>query len=209
MKLLVIGATGGLGRHVVDQAVQRGHDVTVFVRDAARTGASAGRVQVVVGDATADDDALAAAVRGQDVVISALGVGSSFKPDGLIAKSAPRIVRAMEREGVRRLIFTSAFGVGGSYGGAPLIARIFFRTLLRRIYADKAAGEPAVRDSTLDWTLVYPTKFTNGPRTGRYRAGEHLELRGLISVSRADVADFLLTEAEAPKYVRKVVLISD
>jgi putative NADH-flavin reductase len=82
------------------------------------------------------------------------------------------------------------------------------RLLFRDLYGDKAAGEGALQRSGLDWTLVYPTTLTNGPRTGHYRAGERLALRGLPRISRADVADFLLTQLEDRTYLKKGVLIS-
>ena len=208
MKILVLGATGALGREVVAQALKRGHDVTVFVRDPRRLTTPTDRLRVLVGDVLDDGDALTAAVHGQDVVISALGIGKALKPAGLIAGSVPRILRAMERESVRRLVFTSAFGVGETYHDAPFIPRIIFRTLLRRMYADKAAGEVELRRSPLDWTIVYPTRMTDGPATGQYRDGERLTLRGSLTISRADAADFLLAEAEDSAYVRTVVLIS-
>ena len=86
------------------------------------------KLRIVVGDATVDDQALGEAVRGQDAVISSLGVGGSFKPAGLIARSAPRIVRAMEQHRVNRLIFTSAFGVDDTWRDTPLVPRMFIRT---------------------------------------------------------------------------------
>jgi putative NADH-flavin reductase len=157
---------------------------------------------------TDDGQALAAAVRGQEVVISTLGVGNSLKSHGLIARSAPAIVRAMESQGVRRLIFTSAYGVGATRRDVPLLPRILMRLLFRDLYADKEAGEEDLRRSGLDWTLVYPVTLTSGPRTGRYRIGERLTLHGFPRISRADVADFILTQIEDRTYVRKGVLIS-
>lgn len=83
---------------------------------------------MLAGNLTSGDPALAAAVRGQDAVISALGVGKSFKSCALIEESMSHLVRAMEGEGVRRLIFTSAFGVGDTYRDVPLVPRIFIRS---------------------------------------------------------------------------------
>jgi putative NADH-flavin reductase len=206
-KLLILGATGGTGRHVVSRALDAGHEVTVFVRHPDGL-IGHGRVRVITGDVRTDGNALAGAVRGQDAVISALGMGRSFNPHGLIQTSMPLIVGAMGREGVKRLIFTSAFGVGETFRDVPPVPRIFIRTLLRNIYADKLAGEAVLRRSTLDWTLVYPAGLTNKPATGRYRVGERLELRGLPTISREDLAQFLVTQVDDPKFVRKGVLIA-
>jgi putative NADH-flavin reductase len=86
--VLVLGATGGTGQHVVTQGLQHGHAVTVLVRNPGRMSVASDRLRVVTGSLT-DGDALATAMRGQDAVISALGVGKSFDPRGLIADSVP------------------------------------------------------------------------------------------------------------------------
>src|SRR5512134_2043000 len=123
-KVLVLGATGGTGREVVSRALAQGHDVTALVRDPERLPVRSDRLRVVVGSVIDDDGPLTVAMHGQDVVISALGVGKSLKSSGLIAHSAPAIVRAMERSGVRRLIFTSAYGVGATWTDVPTMPRI-------------------------------------------------------------------------------------
>ena len=163
---------------------------------------------MLTGDVTDEGRRILEAVRGQDVVISALGVGKSLKSGGLIARSVPVIVRAMESQGVRRLIFTSAYGVGSTRRDVPLLPGTLMRLLLRDVYDDKDAGEEILRRSGLDWTLVYPVTLTNGPATRRYRMGERLDaLHGFPRISRADVADFILTQIEDTTYVKKGVLI--
>jgi putative NADH-flavin reductase len=209
MKLLVLGATGGTGQEVVSQALENGHLVTAFVRDPSRLKFSADRLRVLTGTVTGDGAPLATAIRGQDVVISALGRGMSLKSEDLMAQSMPAIVRAMESEGVRRLIFTSAYGVGVTWRDVPPLGKIVIKMFLRNLYADKVVGEAELQRSVLDWTLVYPVQLTNGPRTGRYRFGERLELHGLPRVSRADVADFILTQVEDRTFVRKGVIVSN
>ena len=209
MKLLVVGATGGTGRELVTQALRQGHDVTVLVRDPRKLATPASRLRVVVGSLTEGGNIVADAVRGQEVVISALGRRTSFKSDNLIARSMETLGPAMESLGVRRLIVVSALGVGESGRGAPLVPRLMYRVLLKDIFADKQAGEDLVRRSTLDWTFVYPVALTDGPRTGHYRTGERLELRGLLPrISRADVADFILAQLDSPAYRRKIAVIS-
>jgi len=207
-KILVLGATGGTGQQVVAQALQLGHEVTVLVRDRQRLTLTDDRLRVLDGRVTDDSRALGDAVRDQAAVISTLGVGRSFKSGGLISRSMPRIVRAMEDHGVRRIIVTSAFGVGDTRRDVPVGPRIFMRLLLQDIYRDKEQGEATLRASGLDWTLVYPAGLRDGPATGRYRAGERLSLSGFPRITRADVAGFLLTQIDDRTYVRKGVLIS-
>lgn len=196
MNVLVFGATGGTGRQVVEQARAAGHAVTAFTRAAH-------------GDVTADRDAVARALRGQDAVISALGRGNSFRSHQLMSRSMDVILPAMERQGVRRLIVVSALGVGDTYEQAPFMPKIFFHLFLRHIYADKEIADDFVQRSSLDWTIVCPSKLTDGPRTGQYRAGERLALRGMPKISRADVADFVVRQLGDQTWLRKTVVVSN
>lgn len=207
-KMLVLGATGGTGLQLVTQALQQGHLVTALVRDPRQLSIASDHLRVLAGSVTDDGSALGTAVHGQDVVISALGVGKSFKSGGLIAESMRRLVRTMQDQGIRRLIFTSAFGVGETHRDVPLVPRLFIRLFLQDVYRDKEAGEAQLIDSALDWTLVYPSGLVDGAATGRYRVGERLSLRGFPRIARADVAAFLLAQIDDPTYVRKRVLIS-
>lgn len=207
-KVVVIGATGPLGRQVVAQALERGHELTAFIRNPESLSVASERLRVVKGDVTRDDAALRDAVRGQDAVISTLGVGKSFKSGGLIAGGVPRILSAMKEEGISRLIFVSAFGVGETYRDVPLIPRVFIRLLLSDIYRDKLAGEELIRRSGLDWTIVYPSGLTDAPASGAYRVGERLALHGFPRISRGDVAAFLVQQIEDTAHLKKGVLIS-
>jgi putative NADH-flavin reductase len=207
-RILVLGATGGTGREVVDQALKLGYDVTAVARHPGRMGRTHERLRLVTADATQAADGLPDAVRGQDAVISALGQGLRLRSEDLITRSTPRILEAMERERVSRLIVTSAYGVGDTWQDVPPLPRLLIRVFLRDLYADKARAERTLRQSPLDWTLVYPTALTNGPCTGRYRVGERLALGGLPRISRADLAAFLLAQIDDRTYIRKGVLIS-
>ena len=206
MNVLILGATRGVGRQLLAQALDAGHGVTAFARTA-DTLPPQPRLRVVSG--SVDDGArLSEAMRGQDAVVSTLGKGMTLKPDGLIARSVPPILAAMRATGVRRLIFTSAIGAGPTLGDAPLFSRLMILFLLKDIYADKIAGERHILDSDLDWTLVQPAQLTDGPLTRQYRAGDHLAMRGMPKISRADTAHFILGQLNETAYLRKVVLIA-
>ena len=205
-RLFLLGATGGTGQHVVSQALEQGRRVTAFVRNPGKLTAGHERLLVVGWSSGDTAEQMADQLRGHDAVISTLGV-PAFKSGGLIERSARLLVPAMERAGVRRLVFTSAFGVLETHE-LPFVPRTMQRLLLGEVYADKAAGETIIRSSRLDWTLVYPSMLTTGPRTGSYRVGEQLELRGLPRLSRADLADFLLTQVDDATNVKKGVLVS-
>jgi putative NADH-flavin reductase len=188
VKVLVLGATGGTGRQIVAQARAAGHQAAAFDRH----GGSP----------------LAPALAGQDAVISAIGRGKSFKANGLIEKVVPEILSAMKAAGVRRLIFMSALGVGPSAQDSPIMAKVFFRTLLRGIYADKLIGDELIRRSDLDWTIVQPSQLTDGPLTGTYRSGERLQMSGMPQISRADTAQFILRQLDDRANIRKTVIVS-
>src|SRR5213082_3586408 len=183
MKLLLLGATGGTGRQLLSQALEAGHEMTALIRSPERLNAQE-HLLVRAGDA---------AVPGQEAVLSALGVRSPLGDD-LITPSLRALVPAMQKHGVRRLIWLSALGVGQTRVQAPGMLRIPFSTILRRIGRDKAAGEEYLRSTDLDWTLVYPPALTNGPRTCSYRSGETVDVNGLPRISRADVAEFMLAQ---------------
>ena len=209
MKLLILGATGGTGRAALREAKALGHDITVFVRDPSKLSApERENVHVVSGSLPQDERALSDAMRGQDAVISALGRGLSFKSNSLMQQSVPVVLRTMADAGVKRLIFTSAFGLSDTWRDTPLFPRIFASTLLRDIYADKRQAEMMIRRTDLDWTLVHPTRLTDGPRTGKWRAGERLTLPQLPNISRSDAGAFLVSQLNDRSYIHKTVLVS-
>jgi putative NADH-flavin reductase len=207
VKLLILGATGGTGQHIVSQALERGHDVTMLARDRSKAPAAGPRLRVFDGDAQ-NSAALFEAMRDRDAVMSAIGRGRSFKSENLIERTVPGILSAMQSSGVKRLMFMSALGVGDSYRDSPIVAKLFFTTLLRGIYADKLIGDQQIRSSGLDWTIVQPVVLTDGPLTKRYRNGEHLRLAGMPKVSRADVAHFMLDRIDDPATIRKTLIVS-
>jgi putative NADH-flavin reductase len=207
VKLAIIGSTGLLGQELVAQALEEGHHVTAFARDPRKLTRSHANLRVVQGDVLDGSKSLEPAVEGQDAVVSALGVGESFKPGGLIARSTPHVLLAMEARGVQRLIVTS--GIIVKLDLVPAIPRLLMRLLMKELAADKKAGEDLLRQSRLDWTIVYPTRLTTGPKTGKYRSGERLKLSGIPRVSRADVADLILKSIGDTSSIRKDIVISD
>lgn len=208
MKILVLGATGRTGRHVVTQALAAGHDVAMLARDRSKVPGELEGVSVIDGDAT-DNVVLSDALRGRDAVISALGRGESVKSEGLIARTVPPLLTTMETLGVKRLVFTSALGVGPSFQDSPVVPKIFFKTLLRGIYADKLIGDQLIRGSSLDWTIVQPAVLTDGPLTKKYRAGEHLPLSGVPKISRADTAHFIVNRLNDPATIGRTFVLAD
>jgi putative NADH-flavin reductase len=203
MKVLLLGATGRTGHELLAQAVDRGHELTALARDPAKLAADGERVRIVEGSAT-DPTAMEEAMRGQTAVICALGPRSptALVRCDLMRETVAALIPAMASSGCNRVVLLSALGVGHSAPHAPLVQRLAFRTLLRQVGKDKAAAEDRLRRSELDWTVVYPPTLTNGPRTGSYRHGKSLELDGVPKISRADVADFMVSQLTDASYSR-------
>jgi len=208
VKLLVLGGTSGTGRHVVIQALEKGHQVTVLARDRTKAGLEHEHLRFADGDVR-NAQALGEAMAGQQAVVSAIGRGRSFKSENLIADSVPGVLAGMQSHQIKRLLFTSAIGVGDTFRDAPLPMKIFARTLLRGIYADKIIGDEMIRKSGLDWTIVQPVGLTDGPLTKRYRVGEHLPLSGLATISRADTAHFIVDRLDDPSTFGKTLVLAN
>lgn len=210
MRITVFGSTGATGRQVVAQALAAGHEVTAFLRDEAKAPPARDGLRVATGQVTSDQAAVTAAVAGADAVVSALGAERSWqglRAPTVMAQATALIVHAMQEAGVDRVVWLSGLGVGDTLAQVPVLPRLSYR-VLRRVYADKAAGEELLRRSSLAWTLVYPVMLTHRARTGRYRHGERLELHGVPTVSRADVADFILGRLTAGDYLRKIAVVA-
>lgn len=202
-RLFILGATGGTGRSLVSQALQRGHSVTAFVRSPQKLAAPRDRLTVVRGD-PADAGALRASVVGHDAVLSALGP-PGVGPTTIVADAARATVAAMREAGVRRLLVV---GVAVLFEDAGLFGAILRRSLLRNVAKDSAEMESIVTASSLDWTIARPPRLTNGPLTGRYSVADGRLPPGAgggAKISRADVAHFLLDEVARGEHLRRVV----
>ena len=209
--ILVLGAAGPLGRHVVERAIAQRHSVTAFVRDAARYEAPAGAT-VVQGDVL-EARSLEQAVPGCDAVVWAVGgpntkQGRAAVPD-TCERGTRHLIAAMTAAGVRRVVAVSVWGVGDSRGRAPLPIRlVVFDRIIRDEIADKTRQEELLRASDLDWTIVRPPQLTDGPATGSFRHAEQLRYGLRSQLSRSDLAAFMLEQLERDDYVRKTVEIS-
>lgn len=201
MKLIIFGATGTIGRRLVAQALSQGHHVTAFARNPATLHLDHRDLTLLAGDVL-DKDAVAGAVRGHDAVLIVLGAG---RRGTVRSVGTGHVIDAMERHGVRRLVCQSTLGVGDSQGQLNFFWKhIMFGLLLRDAFADHEAQEALVRQSSLDWTIVRPAAFTDGPATGAYQHGAPLAHTNLtLKISRADVVDFLLRQLTGDAYLRR------
>ncbi|HEY8334183.1 MAG TPA: SDR family oxidoreductase [Tardiphaga sp.] len=207
-KLLVLGATGGTGRLIVNQAVARGYDVTALVRSTEKATDLKG-AKLVVGDAR-DEVALRQALKGRTAVVSALGTPASpFRQVTLLSTATRALVSAMKAEHVSRLVCITGMGAGDSarHGGF-VFDRLIFPLLLRRVYADKDRQETIVRGSGLDWTLVRPSVLNDKP--GRNTLQAITDLSGFHggTIAREDVAGFVLDQLCSDAWRHRAPLIT-
>ncbi|MFC9326084.1 NAD(P)-dependent oxidoreductase [Kitasatospora sp. NPDC057015] len=221
MHIVVLAATGGIGRHLLDQALAAGHEVTAVVRNPARLDRP---VRTVTADlASADPAVLERAVAGADAVLSGLGARSSAEA-GVAWRGTRSVASAMAATGVRRIVVVSAAPIGTvASPGRPtpprrdpgdgfLMTQLGSRIVkvaLRKHYADLARMEDVLRDSALDWTVVRPPRLTDRPVTGDYRTAYDRNIRGGVFASRADVAHLMLRALDEPESIRHTVGIAN
>ncbi|CAN7734745.1 NAD(P)-dependent oxidoreductase [Neorhizobium sp. LjRoot104] len=207
-KILILGATGPTGRHIVCQAIARGYDVTALVRSPEKAADLIG-VRIVVGDAR-DEKTLRQAVNGRDAVISALGTPASpFRDVTLLSTATQALVNAMKAEGVVRLVAITGIGAGDSAGhGGFLFDNLIFPLLLRKVYADKNRQEAIIKDSGLDWTIVRPSILNNKPGGRTVRGLTSLENFHGGSIAREDVATFVFDQVTTDRWLHKAPVIT-
>jgi putative NADH-flavin reductase len=204
MKLLVFGATGGTGRQTVEQALAQGHQVTAFVRQPSALAMQHANLAVVQGDGQ-DKDAVRKIVPGHDAVLSALGTRSG---PPILPEITRNILDAMQEHGIRRSLWVSSFGAGDSISQMSWIAQtLIVKGFLRQAIEEKNAQEQIIMVSDMDWIIARPGGLTDGPRTGVYRVlgSDSKEKVGRPSISRADVADFMLNHLAGDQYLRATV----
>jgi putative NADH-flavin reductase len=222
MKLTIFGATGGIGRQALEQAIAAGHDATAVVRHPQKLAGTQARVAIAdVSDA--DPAALYSAVSGADAVLS--GLGARSKADvGVAWRGTAAISKAMEAAGVRRIVVVSAAPIGTvpspgrpepprhDPGDGFMIRNVAFpilRSAFRENYADLAQMEDVLRESDLDWTVVRPVRLTDKPLTGKYRTAYGQNVRHGLFISRADVAHCMLRVLAEPETFGQTVGIAN
>jgi putative NADH-flavin reductase len=211
MKVIVFGATGGIGRLLVAGALELGHAVTAFVRNAQSLEARDG-LRVVQGDIF-DPQAVGDAIDGHRAVFSALGA-RTLKAEPVLSRAIPLIINGMHFHMLDRIITVGAAGAlypAGKYQ-APITNVLFAiarATLLRHPMADQRAQERLLAASDLDYTIVRPLRLTDDAATGTYRVLPDAVPSSSRRISRADIADFMLQQLTDPRFHRRGVYLSE
>jgi uncharacterized protein YbjT (DUF2867 family) len=200
MNLTVLGAAGAAGVQLVEQAIAAGHQVTALARSAENLTLTNPNLHVVQGDAT-DRAVISQAMKGADAVISVLGARGP-----VIAEATRAVVAAAEQAGPDRIVMLSSFAVARDR--LKPVNKLVTRMAMGSQIKDKTAGEEVLRASGLDWTIVYATLLTNGPKTEPRVVPETEKVGTSQRISRADVASFLLQAATDGLYSRRDVIIT-
>ena len=208
MKIVVIGASRGIGLEVVKQALERVHEVTALLRDPAKLALEHARLHKIRGDLGKPAD-VRSALSGQDAVCTCVGVNPTRKLVELFSRGARNVLAALQDAPATKYVAVTGIGAGDSRGhGGFFYDKILQPLLLGTIYADKDREEELIKASGVDWLIVRPGFLTNGPRTGVYRAITDLAGVTAGKISRVDVADFILNQMESPSLFRQTPLLT-
>jgi putative NADH-flavin reductase len=202
MRILIIGASRGIGLKTTRQSLAAGYDVRALARSASSINLHDARLEKAQGDALNQHDVEAALV-GVDAVILTLGVGLGelIKPVQLFSDATRVLIAAMKDQAVNRLICVTGFGAGDSRASIGLLQRVPFQIVFGRAYDDKSRQETQIKESGFQWTIVRPGVLSNGPQTGSYKVlRKPSEWRNGI-ISRSNVADFLVKQIEDQTFI--------
>ena len=210
MRIIVFGATGGTGKQLVEQALAAGYEVVAYARNPSKLNVSHERLNVVQGELS-DAALIETAVKGTDAVLSALGPrgGSKNKP---LTQGMQNIITAMKKQGVRRLIVTSTLSAKDSNDKPDFKTKALVnlvKTTMHATYEDIVNAAETVRTSDLEWTIVRLAALNNKPKSGKVKAGYVGTGEVGMSISRADIADFMLKQINDTKYLRQAPAISN
>jgi putative NADH-flavin reductase len=208
MKIAVIGATRGLGLALVQMALERGHEVTVLLRNPKKMSLVHPKLKICIGDILSTSS-IETSLAGQDAVCTMIGVTPSRKPIDTFSQGAKNVLAAMKAVSDIKLIAVTGIGAGDSRGhGGFLYDKIIQPLLLRTMYEDKDREEAVLKASSANWMIVRPGTLTNGKFTGQYRV--LTEMAGITAgkISRKDVADFILRQLEQPTYFKQTPLLT-
>ena len=206
MNIILFGATGQIGRQILKQALERGHTVTAFVRDAAKLDVTHLRLTVMVGDAR-NARAVAAAIPGHDAVINAMGPGGPDVSDkylDIITDGIRHLVQGMRQAGLRRIVVLGSVATLNAAPDKLLRDLPNFPDLARNISGAHLEAWKTLAASGLDWTVICPAPIVeSGEPTGQYRTQADFLLGGgpQLKIATGDVADLLLNEVEHGNHI--------
>jgi len=209
MRLAIFGATGKTGKHLVEQALAQGHQVTALVRNPSKLAVQNPNLVVKPGDIS-DVTCVNDTIAGADAVLSVLGPTSNA-PDFVVSRGTQNIIDAMKKNGVQRLVISAGAGVEDPNDQPGLFNHVMgfaLKLTAKNVYADMNRTVAVVRASEVDWTVVRVPMLTNDPGTGKVQVGYVGKGMG-PRIARADMASWILKQASERQYLRQAPAISN
>ncbi len=197
VNIVIIGASGKTGQLAVEQALDAGHKVTAFMRSPEKLALTHERLTIVQGDAT-DSEAVNTALSGQDAVISCVGSNSGLGKTTILREMAGTVAEAMVRNGVDRIVYMASAGIDKEIPG--MMGKLTMK-MLGNVLEDHRNAVEVYKSYDFRWTIARPMGLTDKPHTGRYVETSEGIPSGSRSISRADVADFLVRAVSDDQYI--------
>jgi uncharacterized protein YbjT (DUF2867 family) len=215
MKILVLGATGRTGKHIVAEAVKRGHTVTAIARDPEKL---AGSEAVIIKGTPYDYETVEKAIEGCDAVINTLNVSRRSDnmwsplaaPEDLISRSAANALTAMEKKGIKRFVALSTIGAGRSWKTAPGILKFLVRiSNLKYAFRDHTRQEELLEGSDLDYTICRAPMLSAEINKSGAVATKESEKPAALKLSRNSAAEFFITIIENKNFLREIINLAN
>lgn len=204
MKIIVFGATGGVGKHVVKQALEKGIEVTAFVRSPSKIEIVHEHLHIIQGDAFNKED-VKAAIAKHDAVISCLGSNQGLKKSTELEEMTKNIVDGMLAHNIKRIIYTASAGIDKEIPG---ISGKMVMKMLENPLRDHRNAVDYIKTNGLNYTIVRPMGLTNDPFTGKYRETKEEIPENGKTIPRADVAHFILKTLSDEQYEYSSIAIA-
>jgi putative NADH-flavin reductase len=209
MNITIIGASAGIGLETVKRGLSRNHSITTLSRSEIQIEEKKS-IKMILGDATNKADVVNS-IQNADAIIVTLGTGKNMKATTLFSDFA-RLITEINRENKINIpfLFVTGFGAGESKNYVSWLVKMFLNYLLKDVYADKTKMEEIITNSDLNWTVIRPGRLLDKELTEKYRIENKL-FKGINigGINRADVADFLIKQAEKQTELRKYIAISE
>jgi len=209
MNITIIGASGGIGLEAVKRGLNRKHTITALSRSEIKLEEKES-LKMIIGDATNKADLLKA-IQNTEAIIVTLGTVKNTKATTLFSDFAKLMVDINREHKIKvPFIFVTGFGAGDSKNYVSWLIKVFLKYLLKDVYADKTKMEEIITESALNWTVVRPGRLLDKELTEKYRVENKL-FKGINigGINRADVADFLIKQAENQTELKKYIGISE
>ena len=202
-RIAVLGASGTVGRRIVDRLLEGGFDVVCQTRSAEKLAHLAGRAVIHAFDPR-DAERLSEFVSGADAVIFTLGTDTKGATT-LFSETTAALIKVMQKHGVKRLIAITGVGAGETRGhGGWLYDWIIFPLFTRKRYLDKNKQEELIAASDLEWTIVRPAPFSDRPAAGDLQVLTQIKPETRLSrITRDEVAAFVVAQLDSEQFVRQ------